>query len=100
MKKNVTCLLALLAALACARADQFQLCQTNNGATAHLAYAGVKISVNRRALFTGKTDKFGRITIPNLDKGQYEALVIHGTNRSRVKLTIDGGTNLKKVFVE
>jgi lipase chaperone LimK len=90
--------LVLFGTLNAIHADQFQLAKTKDGASADVAFASVKIVNGDKTTFEGKTDKYGRITV-DLPKGQYEAVVTQGAEKTKAKLTIDGQTKLKQVDV-
>lgn len=80
-------------------ADQFQFTRTKDGATANITFATVRIVDGDKTTFAGKTDKYGRITI-DIPKGQYEAEIIHGAAKNKVKLTIDSQKPLKQLEVK
>jgi hypothetical protein len=97
MNRIVSTIFAALAMLSAARADQFRIRETRTGNTYDVAYAAVRIVHGTSALET-RTDKLGRLTV-SLPPGQYEAEVIRGESKARVRLVIDGQPNLKVVVL-
>ena len=99
MKTMFWSALVLFGTLNAVQADQFHLARTKDGATADVAFATVKIVNGNQTRFEGKTEKYGRITV-DVPNGQYDAVVIQGTVKTQVRLTIDGQKPLKHVEVK
>lgn len=91
--------LILLASLNLLQADKFHITRTTRAGTADMGYATVKIVEGRKTLFSGKTDKYGRITI-KLPNGKYKAAVIRGGDKVKATLTIDGKKSMKEVNIK
>lgn len=91
--------LVLLASLNLLQADQFHITRTTSAGTADVGYATVKIMEGKKTLFSGKTDKYGRITI-KLPNGKYEAAVTRGGEKIKVALAINGKKRMKEVNIK
>jgi hypothetical protein len=82
-----------------AYADQFHLKEPEAAGGYDVSYAKVSITGDRA--FTGRTDKFGRITINGLPNGAYTAKVLDSRGQEKsASLNIDGQGNLKDVYVQ
>ena len=94
--------IALLAVpIGAALADQFQLKERKGSDVYESGYATVVITKDGAEVFRGQTDKIGRITV-SLSPGTYTAQVATGGfngAKKTVKLTLDGGTQLKVAFL-
>jgi hypothetical protein len=77
-------------------ADKFQLKETKGGEDYVVPFTTVNLGDGTPL---GQTDKYGRVTI-TLANGVYPAEVVHGTERKTVTLTLDGGEQLKVVYLK
>ena len=98
--KQLIRLMILPSLFTCAAyADQFQL----RGAAAggfDVSYAKVDIVRDNTSIFSGRTDKLGRITITGLANGTYTGEVHDSQDvRKAIIFKIDGTSNLKIVEV-
>ena len=82
-----------------AYADQFHLKEPDAAGGYDVSYAAVSISGNHA--FTGRTDKYGRITINGLPNGAYAAKVRDSQGQEKsASINIDGQPILKDVYVQ
>jgi hypothetical protein len=102
MNKLLGSLIALSLIAIAARADQFQLKEPETAGGYDVSYA--KVSITGDHGFSGRTDKFGRITIDGLGNGTYPAEVIDSRGlKKSAKFDIDNlgsQSKLKIVYVQ
>lgn len=80
-------------------ADAFQFLYETEDDTYYVRDGRVEVfGDDGNKLFTGRTDKYGRIRI-DLDPGTYPGQVRYRNSDWQVKLTLDGERNLKKVTI-
>jgi|SRR6516164_1492189 len=92
--------IGLIIGLACivcaAHADQFQITTTSD--SFDVSYLKVELKHDGSSVFTGMTDKIGRITVDGLTSGRYQAeLQDSKGNRKSVTFEISGDRQLKTV---
>jgi hypothetical protein len=98
MTKRILVIIGLSFILCTARADQFQL--TTSSGDFNLSYLKVEISRDGKSIFSGRTDKIGRIEI-NLEKGVYPAQLQDSQgNKKAVNFEINGDSQLRIVPVD
>lgn len=78
-------------------ADKFQIKEKKDGEIFVVPFATVKLP---HGSSLGQTDMYGRITINDLENGDYQAEVIHGAQKKTATLTINGEQDLKVVYVD
>jgi hypothetical protein len=99
MKTSLSVTALLILFVTCAPADQFQFRQVKEQQQFDASYSTVTVRRANEVVFTGKTDRFGRVTV-SLPKGQYQAEVSCPRQTAKVSLTIDGAKNLKSVTLK
>jgi hypothetical protein len=99
MMKRIRLIIALSLIVCTACADQFQLKTTSD--SFDVSYVRVEIIRDGRSIFSGATDKIGRITITGLANDIYPAHLRDSLKREKVvNFEINGGEQLRIVTVE
>jgi hypothetical protein len=100
MKKIFISFIFLVCMLPCLRADDFQIYfQEGNGFNL-VSYVAIKLldGRNNAVLFSGYTDKFGRVSI-NIRPGSYTGKMSIRNKWYSFQLTIDNSRGVKKLYV-
>ena len=98
MKHATILFLYLLLASSKTWADNFQIAFWQGNSTSYVAYSSIKLyDAANREVFTGSTDKYGRIIIGNINNGNYRMEISFRNKICRKVIAIDHSTNFKIV---
>ena len=98
MKTYLLTILLMLSLNVISYADSFQFYYQNSSNSVYAAYQSVKLyNTNNSLVFSGFTDKFGRIAI-KLAPGNYNCTIMYQNKEYKVTVTIDNGSDFKMVY--
>ena len=96
MKYIINLILLLLLMSGTALADNFQIAFLQGTSSSYIAYSSVRVfDRNNKQVFTGSTDKYGRIIVNNLANGSYWIVIDFRGKGCRKAIAIDHGTAFK-----
>jgi hypothetical protein len=99
VKKTCITFLFLLLFATQAFADFFQFVYKDGGSEWYVTVSQILVyDSNNRKLFSGNTDRFGRIQVV-LAKGTYRCVILYNKKSFTINITIDQSTKLKKITV-
>ena len=101
MKKAMLFFIFFSAFLPCMRADDFQLYFQEGNGFSLVSYEAIKLvdSRNNAVLFSGYTDKFGRVSI-RAGVGMYTGRISIRNKWYSFQLVIDNSRGVKKLYVK
>lgn len=100
MKHAITLGLALLLIASTALADNFQIAFSEGNSNSYVAYSAVRLyDGNNRQIFSGSTDKYGRIIIGNVNNGSYRIEITFRNKTCKKNIAIDHSTNFKIINI-
>jgi len=99
MKPTFSAILVLLGMACSANADVLQVKIQFGSGFSNVAYGTVTVSKSNDQKFSGRTDRFGRVTV-KLPHGAYDVQVLDDKRQYRATVTIDGAKGLKAVVVK
>ena len=86
--------------LACsANGDVLQVKIQFGSGLSDVAYGTVTVSKSNEQKFSGRTDKFGRVTV-KLPNGAYDLQVLDDKKQYKATVTLDGAKEVKTVVVK
>ena len=99
MKTYLLTILLMLSLNVISYADSFQFYYKNASSSVYAAYQSVKLyNTSNSLVFSGFTDKFGRIAIKNLGPGNYNCTIQYQNKEYKVTITIDNRSDFKMVY--
>lgn len=98
MKAYLLTILLIIAFNVLSYADSFQFYYKTTSSSVYAAYQSIKLhNTNSKLVFSGFTDKFGRIAI-KLRPGRYNCTVVYQKKEYKMTVTIDNKSDFKMVY--
>ena len=99
MKPRFFALPVLIGLAGSANGDVLQVRIQFGSGLSDVAYSSVTVSKSNEQKFSGRTDKFGRVTV-KLPNGVYDLQVLDDKKQYKATVTIDGAKGVKAVLVK
>ena len=97
MKACLVTIILMISFNILANADNFQFYYKSGGNSIYASYQSIKLYAGNSLVFSGYTDKFGRIAI-KLRPGNYACTIMYQKKEYKITLNLDNRSDFKMVY--